>query len=242
MTDQEHPYPKATPELLDAAIAMDRELCDLVNEASLTGNNNDRARVGLNLISRAVEIGTAILYLHTPQVPLAGAARALVRPLLEAYIRGLWWCRCALDEIPAAKDNDIDGRNRRNINLYLNDHRGKKSSLWRWRTLLREIPDPAVSRWVEGTLRHKGAAPGDPTIQEMLNDWTHAGVIQSITGIGPQTIEPTYPRETQDFVVLFASTIGFLAVCEMARFMSKPDAAAASLADIMGRYSHIVEQ
>ena len=242
MTDQQHPYPRATPELLEAAFALDRELCDLLNEASLKGNNDDRARVGLNLISRAMEIGTAILYLHSPRVPLAGAARVLVRPLLETYIRGLWWCRCALNEVPAAKDNDQDGSNRRDINLYLDDHRGKKSSLWRWRILLREIADPEVSQWVEGTLRQKGTAPGDPTIQEMLNDWTHGGVIQSITGIGPQTIEPTYPRETQDFVILFASSIGFRAACEMARFMQKPDAAAASLADIMGRYPHIAKQ
>ena len=240
MTGTESAYPKATTELLQAAIEMDRELCDFVNEAPLTGNNDDRVRVGLNLISRAMEICTAILFLHTPPVPLAGAARALVRPLLEAYIRGLWWCRCAHNGIPEAKDQD--GRNRRNVKLYVDDDRGKKSRLWRWRTLLREVEDPELSRWVDGTLRHKGDAPGDPTIEEILNDWVHSGANQSKTGIGPQTIEPAYSRETHDFVVLFASSGGFRAACEVALFMPEPEAAATSLADIMGRFPHIAQE
>ena len=71
-----------------------RECASLVNGASFDTTN--RLRVAVSLLHLCIEHQTGIHSLVN--LGVIGSAFALLRPQLEAYVRGIWYHRCATDQ------------------------------------------------------------------------------------------------------------------------------------------------
>ena len=81
----------------------------------LEGTEGHMRIIGENLNKKALEMHRAVIALLRADPPMAGAAGALIRPMFECHLRGLWWIKCALGEISDPDEN----HNMRNIKAFV---------------------------------------------------------------------------------------------------------------------------
>lgn len=153
---------------------------------------DDRRRISQALFYLALEHYDSILVLLSNR--LIGSAFALLRPLLEAYVRGKWI-------LCAATDTDIQ-----------NFLKGKVEPSFQ--DLLDQIGNDPESggAWLQKTKELNWKA---------FNDLTHGGIHQVIRRLTEEYIESNYPLEEQERLVVFAIEVGIGTATELFVFAER---------------------
>ena len=140
------------------------------------GNVNEtlQHRVGSGLLQHALDMGRAIIILVREELP--GPALALERPLIEAWLRGLWVAECADDQ---------------EIGKFCVNGRPEP---WRLAKLAKYVKERVATerKWLEKLLKRLERS-------DDLNDQTHGGHWQVLHRLGwdEGTIESRVPEERQ---------------------------------------------
>jgi hypothetical protein len=147
--------------------------------------SDDRTRLSAGLLQLAQEHHASIILLIEHQQ--CGSAFALLRPLYEAFVRGVWLGRIA-------SENDVI-RYRRDEKFNLRDQAGKVS----------ELPP------FDGT---SFAATARSALKAM-HSYTHNGYLASVRRLSSDAIEPAYEVAEIREVLEFAQLFGVLATAEI---------------------------
>ena len=162
-------------DLLDDRIAEAKAfgiwLHERTNNAEM--RNHDRDRVAVAMFQHSLDLVDGSLVLLDHKLP--GAALALGRPFLEAYVRGVWALYCASDE-------EISGF-----------WESGRPSTWGFKGLAKVLEDHGLeqSAWVQKVARES----------KELNDLVHGGRLHLRGRIGADVIEPQYPVQQLEWLV-----------------------------------------
>lgn len=163
----------------------------------------DRNRIAAGCFHQALEHHEAIV--HLVRRNLLGSAMALVRPLFEVYVRGIWLGKCA---------------SRAELTAF---QRGKISKTFD--VVVKEIE--SHEGYNVGVLsevkRNSWSA---------MNDFTHGGALQVIRRITSDSITPNYASEEVTDALNFAGVIGILSTSEVALLAGRQDIAVALLEEM----------
>jgi hypothetical protein len=164
---------------------------------------SDRNRLAAACFHQALEHHEAIVLLARRM--LFGSVMALMRPMYEIYIRGVWLHVCASD---AHLKEFQKGRLRRKFDSLVNDIE-------------------ACEGYNVGVLsRIKQAS------WRAMNDYTHGGPLQIIRRITPEAIASEYSDDQIEEVLRFAGGIGYWATAEVALLAGREDIATALLDEL----------
>ena len=147
-----------------------------------------RARMAFGCLDLAIEHQAGIAVLVGQ--PYWGAAFALVRPLLDAFVRGLWLAR-------AASDADLD--------LFERDGLRSKS----FGDLVRES-EKALGHELGALSKLKDSSWG------ILSDFTHTGFQHVVRRNSATHTGPNYPETEKLQVLKLATALGLVATVEFA--------------------------
>ena len=149
--------------------------------------NLDQDRVALAMFQHSLDLvdGTLVLL----EIKLPGAALALARPVLEAYVRGVWALYCASDE-------EIDG--------FWTKGRPRTWGLKRLAVLL-EDHGLEQSKWVRTVVAEAAE----------LNDLAHGGGLHLRGRIGAEVIEPRYPVRHLKWLIAWGIEVRIRIGCEL---------------------------
>jgi hypothetical protein len=164
---------------------------------------SDRNRLAAACFHQALEHHEAIVVLVRRK--LFGSVMALVRPMFEIYIRGVWSHVCASD---ADLEKFQKCKVRREFAEFVSDiesHEGYNVGV--------------LSRV------KKRSWPA-------MNDYTHGGPLQVIRRITPDSIASQYSDEQISEVVAFAGAVGYWATSEVALFAGREDIATELLGEL----------
>lgn len=148
----------------------------------------DRARVSVSLLHLSLEHQKSISLLSGSPGNLNGSSLALLRPQFEAYVRGLWFNRCASE---AEIDGFIKGTEPPRINKLIE--------------AIEKTPG-----FMHGELMHKKTS-----VWRALNDYTHGGVTQVKARNSGNQIIQNYSEEHLLWLLNFSSYLGLLAGIEI---------------------------
>lgn len=153
--------------------------------------NRDRDRVALAMFQHSLDLVDGSLVLLDNNLP--GAALALSRPFLEAYVRGVWALYCA-------NDDEIEG-------FWTKGRPGT----WGLKGLagLLEKQELEQSKWVR-TVVAEGAE---------LNDLVHGGGLHLRGRIGAESIEPRYPTGHVEWLIAQGIEVRIRVGCELFELM-----------------------
>ena len=154
--------------------------------------NRDRDLVALALFQHSLDLVDGSLVLLDNN--LSGAALALSRPFLEAYVRGVWALYCA-------NDDEIEG--------FWTKGRPRTWSLKGLAVLL-EARELEQSKWVR-TVVAEGAD---------LNDLVHGGGLHLRGRIGAESIEPRYPIGHVEWLIAQGIEVRIRVGCELFELMA----------------------
>ena len=156
----------------------------------------DRNRISAGCFHQALEHHEAIV--HLIRRNLFGSAMALVRPLFEIYVRGIWLGKCASEsELKAFQKGRID-KTFGELVAEIEEHEGYNVGVLAW---VKE------NSW------------------SAMNDFTHGGPLQVIRRITVDSITPNYTAEEIAETVTFAGAIGLLSTSEVALIAGRQDIA-----------------
>ena len=149
--------------------------------------NLDRDRVALAMFQHSLDLVDGTLVLVDNNLP--GAALALGRPFLEAYVRGVW-------ALYSANDDEIDG-------FWTKGRPGT----WGLRGLaaLLEERELEQSKWIRAVV-----AEGVD-----LNDLVHGGRLHLRGRIGAESIEPRYPVRHIEWLIVQGIEVRIRVWCEL---------------------------
>ena len=148
--------------------------------------SDTRTRLVAGCLDTALEHHKAILLLVSRS--LYGSAFALVRLLFEAYIRGIWLHRCALES---------------DLELFKTEKLEK-----RFGTFLEEIE--RIDGFEEGALSNAKFKSWSA-----MNSYTHTGFMQIVRRNTASAIEPNYAEDEIIEALNFANAIGLLSALEI---------------------------
>jgi Family of unknown function (DUF6988) len=153
--------------------------------------NEERTRLVVGLIDLALEHEKSIGVLATNE--FYGSVFTLSRPLFEAYIRAVWLRNCA-------SSNEIEQFKKGNINKTFG-------------ALIEDIEKlQPYDEQVLSDIKNQS--------WEIMNDFTHGGILQALGRNKPDIIEPNYPNKNVLGAIDFAITIGLLLTMEVARIVN----------------------
>jgi hypothetical protein len=134
---------------------------------------------------------------------------ALVRPLFEIHIRGIWLAKCASDpELMAFQKGKID-KSFGDLVAEIERHEGYNVGVF---------ARVKQNSW------------------SAMNDFTHGGALQVIRRITSDSITPNYAADEVAEVLTFSGAIGLLSTSEVALLAGRQDIAV-ELLDEMKRYA-----
>lgn len=165
---------------IDRSVALIQWLDTQLNGVSLS--SDDRPRLSAAAFDVAHEHHKAIVLLIHNR--LIGSAFALVRPLLESYLRGEWILNCASD---------------RGLALVIADKK---------RPGFDQLVDDleALEGFREGVLsQFKGRT------WNVLNSYSHSGFLQLVRRLTEETVEPNYDDEELTEVLRFSAAFALVA-------------------------------
>jgi hypothetical protein len=167
----------------------------------------DRNRISAGCFHLALEHHEAIV--HLIRRNLFGSAMALVRPLFETYVRGIWLGKCASEsELKEFQKGKID-KTFGELVADIEGHEGYNVGV---------LAQVKKNSW------------------SAMNDFTHGGVLQVIRRITADSITPNYTAEEIGETVTFAGAIGLLSTSEVALIAGRTDIAS-ELLEEMKNYS-----
>ena len=164
---------------------------------------SDRNRLAAACFHQALEHHESILVLVRRS--LLGSVMALVRPMFEIYIRGIWLNICASD---ADLDKFQKGKLDRQFAEFISDiesHEGYNVGV---------LSEVKKSSW------------------RAMNDYTHGGALQVIRRITPDSIASNYSDEQILEVIAFAGGVGYWATSEVALLARREDIATELLEEL----------
>ena len=164
---------------------------------------SDRNRLAAACFHQALEHHEAIVVLVPRR--LFGSVMALVRPMFEIYIRGIWLNICASD---ADLDKFQRGKLDRKFAELISDiesHEGYGVGV---------LSQVKKSSW------------------RAMNDYTHGGALQVIRRITPDSIASAYSAEQILEVFAFAGAVGYWATSEVAILAGREDIASELLEEL----------
>jgi hypothetical protein len=167
---------------------------------NLPGDNR-RMQMAFACLDIAIEHQAGIAVLCDQ--PFWGSAFALVRPLLDSFIRGIWLARCASDAQAARFEK----------------HGPEKS----FGDLVSEA-EKALGHTAGLLTRLKRSSWG------MMSDFTHTGFQHILRRHSPGALGPSYPVGERVRVMRLATALGFLAMMELAELSGNMDVARSALA------------
>ena len=147
--------------------------------------NADRSRLSLGLLQLAQEHHASIILLIEHQQ--YGSAFALVRPLYEAFVRGVWLAQIATDK---------------DLARYQEDQQFGLKQL---------AAQVAARAQLDGT---NFAGLADRALNAM-HSYTHNGYLASVRRLSRDAIEPAYEADEIREVLEFAQLFGVLATAEI---------------------------
>lgn len=157
---------------------------------------SDRNRLAAACFHQALEHHEAIVVLARRR--LFGSMMALVRPMFEIYIRGIWLNLCASNKgLEKFQNGKLDRKFAELIND-IESHDGYSVGV---------LSNVKKSSWPE------------------MNDYTHGGALQVIRRITPDSIASDYADEQILEVLEFASAVGYWATSEIALLSRREDIA-----------------
>jgi hypothetical protein len=167
----------------------------------------DRNRIAAGCFHQALEHHEAIV--HLVRRNLLGSAMALVRPLFEIYIRGIWLGKCASkDELAAFQKGKID-KSFSDLVAEIEGHEGYNVGV------LAKVKKQSWSA---------------------MNDFTHGGALQVFRRITSDSITPNYAAEEVAELLNFSGAVGLLSTSEVALLANRQDIAV-ELLEEMKNYS-----
>ncbi len=163
--------------------------------------SSDRSRVAASLFHLCTEHQQAV---HTlTNNGLLGSAFALMRPQFEAYVRGVWYHRCASD---SELNSFVKGAQPPKISALLND--------------IETLSDFDSQSLLE-TKR---------AVWDVLNDFTHGGSVQVRARIKANEIDRNYKSEHIIGMLRWSSVLSFMGYVGMAT-IAESDVLANNLLD-----------
>lgn len=163
----------------------------------------DRNRLSAACFHQALEHHEAIV--HLVRRNLFDSALALVRPLFEIYIRGVWLSQCASESDLAKFQKGKLAENLGEMVTAIESHEGYSVGV------LAEVK------------RHSWSA---------MNDYTHGGVLQIVRRITSDSIAANYTVDDVDRTITFAGAIGLLSTSEVALLAGRGDVATSLLEEM----------
>lgn len=135
--------------------------------------SSDAAHAGLALVQHAMDLADATTFLVQQGHP--GPALALCRPMLEAFVRGWWFCgRAQISDATEAK-------------AVVEDFRKSGHQLGKWSIGVlyrnRKPHDPTVEQWLDGFFNIN---------RTILNDLVHGGWQHILGRVHALGVEPRY--------------------------------------------------
>jgi hypothetical protein len=154
-------------------------------------SNTIRNRVAGACFSITLEHQAAVLLLIERKPPIHSSAYALVRPVFESYVRGMWLSHCATDE-------KIE-----------NFAKGKASPL------------PDTKSLIDAVEKAGGFDKKQLSNTYLKNwsdfcEYTHTGSLQVQRWNTQEAVEPSYPEDEVLEVIRFTSAIAILAAISVA--------------------------
>jgi Family of unknown function (DUF6988) len=163
----------------------------------------DRNRLSAACFHQALEHHQAIV--HLVHQNLFGSALALVRPLFEIYMRGIWLSKCASEsELTKFQKGKLD-KNFGEMVAAIESHQGYNVGV---------LAEVKKNSW------------------SAMNDFTHGGMLQVVRRITSDSITPNYTVEEIDHTITFAGAIGLLSTSEVALMAGREDIATALLEEM----------
>jgi hypothetical protein len=157
---------------------------------------SDRNRLAAACFHQALEHHEAIVVLARRR--LFGSMMALVRPMFEIYIRGIWLNLCASNtDLEKFQNGKLDRKFAELIND-IESHDGYSVGV---------LSDVKKSSW------------------RAMNDYTHGGALQVIRRITPDSIASDYTDKQILEVLEFAGAVGYWATSEVALLARREDIA-----------------
>lgn len=157
---------------------------------------SDRNRIAAGCFHQALEHHEAIVYLVRRN--LLGSAMALVRPLFEIYVRGIWVGKCASEaELTVFQKGRID-KTFGELVAEIESHEGYNVGV---------LAKVKQNSW------------------SAMNDFTHGGALQVIRRITSDSITPNYAAEEVTELLNFSGAIGLLSTSEVALLAGRQDIA-----------------
>lgn len=177
--------PTPSPELLKQAEDLGKWIHEKTNNRRFPGSY--RIRVSMSLLQHSMDIAEASTLLLRTSLP--GPALALVRPLLESYMRGLWVLLCAND------DSEIENF------LEHKDH-----AEWSIKRLAAKLRKGAEEHypWVELAISEI----------KVLHDLTHGGALHVKGRLTESAVEPNYQRAQLDALLERVIEVRIRIACE----------------------------
>ncbi len=164
---------------------------------------SDRNRLAAACFHQALEHHEAILVLVRRR--LFGSVMALVRPMFEIYIRGIWLNVCASDaDLVKFQKGNLE-REFAALITDIESHEGYSVGV---------LSQVKKSSW-------RG-----------MNDYTHGGARQVMRRITPDSIASAYSDDQMREVLEFAGAVGYWATSEVAFLAKREDIAAALLEEL----------
>ena len=161
-----------------------------------------RNRIAAGCFHQALEHHEAIV--HLVRGNLLGSAMALVRPLFEIYVRGIWLGKCASEaELTAFQRGTIKSFGA--LVEEIERHEGYNVGV---------LAEVKRNSW------------------SAMNDFTHGGALQVFRRITSDSITPNYAFEEVTEALNFSGAIGLLSTSEVALLAGCQDLAAELLEEM----------
>lgn len=149
---------------------------EFLESASFTANS--RVRVSVGLLNLSLEHQGGIIALVDHQI--FGSALALIRPQFEAYVRGIWYSKCASDDQVEHFLKGADPPKIRTLIELVEKYEGNNNNAL---SKLKAKVWPMLNDYTHGGARQVAARNSEEHIEHNYNPVHIAGAVQSSVGL-----------------------------------------------------------